>query len=320
MLFILQKVLFRYKLKEHKNHRRKLTLHQEEELFQKLAETQKTGYLNENFRLFHLRDKTEQEFQFHYHDFHKIVIFISGNVTYFIEGKAYYPKPWDILLVGRYNVHKPLISKDSTYERIVIWIKNEFIGSYQDTEDNISACFSHTDNQGIHLIRPAADPQLIIREILFQLEIALSSDKFAAPLLATTLFLQLLIYINRITLSQRSVHSSSFAYDKQIEEIMQFINHNLSADLSNDALADRFYLSRYHLMHKFKKETGYTLHNYIEQKRLANASAQIKKGIPVMKAAKDSGFLDYSTFLRAFRKKYGISPKEYARHTASLTP
>ena len=99
---------------------------------------------------------------------------------------------------------------------------------------------------------------------------------------------------------------------------MQFINHNLSADLSNNALADRFYLSRYHLMHKFKKETGYTLHNYIEQKRLANASAQIKKGIPVMKAAKDSGFLDYSTFLRAFRKKYGISPKEYARHTASF--
>ncbi len=289
---------------------------QEEELFQKLADTQKTGYLNENFRLFHIRDKKEQEFQFHYHDFHKIVIFISGNVTYFVEGKAYYPKPWDILLVGRYNVHKPLISTDSTYERIVIWIKNEFIEAYNESKDDVAACFSHADSRGIHLIRPAADPQLIIRELLFQLEAALTSVEFAAPLLSTTLFLQLLIYVNRISLQQTSMKDASACkYDKQIEEIMQFINHNLTADLSNGHLAEKFFLSPYHLMHKFKKETGYTLHNYIEQKRLAHASADIRKGIPVMKAAKDSGFMDYSTFLRAFRKKYGMSPKEYARHS-----
>ena len=53
----------------------------------------KTGYLNENFQFFHLKDQVEQEFPFHYHDFHKIIIFLSGNVTYYNEGKTYRLKP-----------------------------------------------------------------------------------------------------------------------------------------------------------------------------------------------------------------------------------
>ena len=34
-------------------------------------ESQKTGYLKEDFRLFHIKDQTEREFSWHYHDFHK---------------------------------------------------------------------------------------------------------------------------------------------------------------------------------------------------------------------------------------------------------
>lgn len=285
----------------------------EEQLFQKLAATKKTGYLNENFRLFHIKDKKNQEFDFHYHDFHKIVIMISGDVTYFVEGKAYYLKPWDILLVSRYDVHRPVISPDSTYERIVIWIKNEFMETQTTDADNLWECFSYAQKQSFNLVCPDPDMQLFIRELLFQLEVAMNSTEFAAPLLCTTLFLQLFIYINRIFLSQDSAKDSdSLQYDKQIEEILRYINQNLCSDLSNEFLAKKFYLSKYHLMHKFKKETGYTLHNYVEQKRLVHAAAAIKKGIPVMKAAQESGFLDYSTFLRAFRKKYGIAPKNYA--------
>ena len=39
-------------------------------------ENLRSGYLQQNFRLFHLKDKKEQQFDFHYHDFDKIVIFL----------------------------------------------------------------------------------------------------------------------------------------------------------------------------------------------------------------------------------------------------
>ena len=72
-------------------------------------ENLRSGYLQQNFRLFHLKDKKEQQFDFHYHDFDKIVIFLSGNVTYIVEGKSYHLKPWDILLVPHHDIHKPVI-------------------------------------------------------------------------------------------------------------------------------------------------------------------------------------------------------------------
>ena len=50
---------------------------------------EKRGYLNSDFRLFHLTDTKKQDFEYHYHDFDKIIIFIRGRVTYRIEGQAY---------------------------------------------------------------------------------------------------------------------------------------------------------------------------------------------------------------------------------------
>ncbi len=43
-------------------------------------ENLRSGYLQQNFRLFHLKDKKEQQFDFHYHDFDKIVIFYQARL------------------------------------------------------------------------------------------------------------------------------------------------------------------------------------------------------------------------------------------------
>ena len=53
---------------------------------------------------------------------------------------------------------------------------------------------------------------------------------------------------------------------------------------------------------------GYTLHNYIVSKRLLMARSLIDQGMPVIKAAQESGFAEYSTFSRAYRKQFQQSP------------
>ena len=51
---------------------------------------QKTGYLTENFRYFHLQTTSRQEFHYHYHEFYKILFFLKGDVTYHIEGRTFH--------------------------------------------------------------------------------------------------------------------------------------------------------------------------------------------------------------------------------------
>ena len=120
-----------------------------------------------------------------------------------------------------------------------------------------------------------------------------------------------MVYINRIFLkSSTAPDQKSYSSDSQVEQLLKYINRNLSENLSIDHLAERFFFSKYHMMRKFKKETGYTIHNYIISKRLLHARSLITQGTPVMKAAMQSGFQDYTAFVRAYKKQFGTVPTQ----------
>ena len=267
--------------------------------------TEKTGYLEQDFRLFHIKDQTKRDFSYHYHDFHKVIIFLSGKAAYHIEGKSYYLKPWDILLVNRHAIHKPEIDFSVPYERFVLWIRDDI----KSTE--LLRCFQKAIDRSYNLIRLDSDTQEKLKQLLYELEAALKDEKFGSDLLGSALFTQFMVYVNRIFLEKQYIYDTrSYSSDSQIEELLRYINHNLTEDLSIETLARKYYLSKYHMMRKFKEETGYTIHNYIISKRLLLARTKISEGTPILKAAQLSGFSDNTTFSRANKKQFGIAPSQ----------
>ena len=264
---------------------------------------EKTGYLKEDFRLFHINDQTKKDFSYHYHDFHKIIVFISGKVTYHIEGKAYHLKPRDILLVSQVAIHKPEIDPSVPYERYIFWIRDDL--SYQE----LNTCFQKANDRSFNLVRADSALQERLKDLLPEIEQTLQNKHFGDTVLRNALFTQFMIYINRIFLrTSSSPDKKTYSSDTQVEQLLKYINRNLSENLSIDQLANRFFFSKYHMMRKFKNETGYTIHNYITSKRLLMARSLISQGMPVMKAAQASGFHDYTTFVRAYKKQFGKAP------------
>lgn len=264
---------------------------------------EKTGYLKEDFRLFHINDQTKKDFSYHYHDFHKIIVFISGKVTYHIEGKAYHLKPRDILLVSQGAIHKPEIDPSVPYERYIFWIRDDL--SCQE----LNTCFQKANDRSFNLVRADSALQERLKDLLPEIEQTLQNKHFGDTVLRNALFTQFMIYINRIFLrTSSSPDKKTYSSDTQVEQLLKYINRNLSENLSIDQLANRFFFSKYHMMRKFKNETGYTIHNYITSKRLLMARSLISQGMPVMKAALASGFHDYTTFVRAYKKQFGKAP------------
>ncbi|MBZ9633443.1 AraC family transcriptional regulator [Clostridium sp. FP1] len=272
----------------------------------------KRGYLNEDFLFFNLKDQKKNDFEIHYHDFNKIIIFVSGEVTYIIEGKSYKLKPWDILLVGRNDLHLPIISLTVPYVRMVLWLNPLFLEGHNKNNCDLLSCFQLASERKLNLIRLCNKNINSLKQNLADLEEAMQDIAFGSTILKNALFLQFMVKINRLFLGMDiDKNIDDIKYDPRIEDILSFLNSNLDKHLSIGMLSKEFYLNKYYLMHLFKEETGYTIYNYIQKKRIIKASDLIKSGMQAGEVCEQCGFGDYSSFVRAFKKEFGLSPKQY---------
>lgn len=269
------------------------------------------GYLYQDFKVFHLCDQKEIEIDYHHHEFNKIIIFLSGNVTYYVEGKSYVLKPWDILFIGYNQLHKPVIDASKPYERIVIWFHADAMGKFNSEESNLLTCFEKSMEEEYHLLRLTYGSVDEVQGILEQLKQAAKRDAFGSDILEQALLLQLMILFNRLFLKVRNSEQSPSSFDERTQQVLHYINHHIDEDLSLETLATKFYVSKYYLTRKFKEQTGASIHHYILQKRLILAQSLIKKNDSMMDVCLQCGFKDYSNFVRAFKKKFGMSPKNY---------
>ena len=265
------------------------------------------GYLNEEFRLFHLKDSSGQEKDFHFHEFDKIVILISGKVDYTVEGTTYKLEPWDILLVRHHMIHKAAIDLSVPYERIIIYLDSAYVERFAP-EAGLMDCFAAAEKRRYCLMRPDAGGVERLKEALERLEKTQGDELFGAQLLRGTMLVQLLVLINRIALSDNSREKNTSESGGKIAPALSYINENLTRELSIDDMAAMCYMSRYYFMRLFKTQTGCTVHNYIRQKRLVLAARLIREGMSASAAAAECGFSDYSAFHRAFTKTFRVSP------------
>ena len=93
---------------------------------------ERQGFLREDFRLFHLKDKVSPSYEFHYHDFLKIMVLLEGRVNYVIEGRSYILHPFDIVLVGRGQIHRPEVDSGQPYERQILYLSQDFLDRHRD--------------------------------------------------------------------------------------------------------------------------------------------------------------------------------------------
>lgn len=278
-----------------------------------LSAYEKKGYLTDDFKFFYLEDKKSHTFSYHYHEFDKIIIFLKGRVDYLIEGKTYPLFPHDIIFVSRNDLHKPIIDPNESYERIILYIAPGFLDRYKKDKADLYHCFHFAKKTQTHIMRFSETKFEQLITPIYKLNEALAADDFAKDLYVRLLFLEFFVLLNR-AVGQKPLTDPAARYDKKTVELLTYINENLFNDLAIEKLSQKFYISKYYMMRKFKSETGYTLHQYILHKRLLLCRDFIRQEIPLTKICFDCGFKDYSTFSRAFKALFHCTPREYKKN------
>lgn len=280
-----------------------------------MPEYKKVGYLTTSFKMFHLKDTKRKEFNYHYHDFHKILILLSGDVTYCIEGRTYDLRANDIVLVNAGEVHKPVIHSDAPYERIIIYVSPEFLEEYREEGNDLSLCLRQALAEQSHVLRLHSSLSGRLGTTMRELDRSLGDEDYANELYHRVLFLEFMIQLNRAALHNHIEFIGDSTSNEKILSILSYLNDHLTEDISIDDLSSRFFLSRYYLMHTFKEQTGYTIGSYLSTKRLILARELIANGTPITDVCYACGFRNYSTFSRAYKKSFGESPRDYRQNS-----
>ena len=248
--------------------------------------------------------RNDVEFKLHNHDsFYEIYLFLSGNAQFHIEGNVYQAHPHDIFIARPYEMHHNIFLSPEKYERIVLFINLDFF------QDNCCPELEYFFTQR-KLGKDCQIPASIADRELFSLLMRMNRYiNEGAPQIARCALLEFLYGLNRI----QEPLTVPATRDRQISEVLLYINNHLTQDLSLDHLARNFFINKYHLCRMFKSITGYTINKYINHKRLLLALELHKKGQSLLEASANAGYNSYAHFYRMYKNEFGSAPRSHMK-------
>ncbi len=272
--------------------------------------------LDSLFEINHYIDTDLNEVALHHHNFYEVYLLLNGYVDYFIDNRKYKLLPGDILLISPEELHQSCINvAKSKYERLVLWISRSFMETYSTEVTNLTTCFNSHSAHRTNLVRLPAEQRQIIYTLLNEILKSKNSQQYANDVMCTGAILQLLANLNNFYTNAPQLHDvPQHRSSAVISNVLTYINGHYQEDLSLDELASKNFISKYYLAHEFKRQVGTSVYKYIMQKRLMVAHSLLCEGALPQKACFICGFTDYANFYRAFKKTYGISPKEFVQH------
>lgn len=264
------------------------------------------GYLLDDYRLFHLMDTRGTKVDAHYHEFCKLLMLRSGSGGYMVAGQRYSLEEGDIVLIGSHTVHRPEFESGTACERIIIYISPEFLRRQSSEDCPLEDIFS---GEGGHVLRPGESDRKRLFALASQLEREMSGERFGRVVLSNGLLLQLLVDIGRNIHSRTAAHPSPILPENgRILDILRYIDAHLTEDLTIDHLSEQFFISKYHMMRLFNRETGRSIHAYMTERRLLMARELIAHGHSATESCFRAGFKSYSSFTRSYGRRFGTTP------------
>ncbi len=248
----------------------------------------------------------EDEIHAH-HDGAEIYEFVDGELYFAADGNKIEIERGDIVIITNGVLHRPIIKKESFYQRRRITVKNSFFISASKGATYLK---QKLDDRRVIKLNKGSSANLECAKLILRIKMLCEKGDgyslFCAETALTSLFIRAL----------EECHSAStlshHATNAEVQVLVNYIDENINSKLDYKTLAKLVHISEKKLYKLFKKETGFTPSKYIKERRIIIAKSLLNSGASPRSAAEATGFSDYSTFYRSFISSVGMSPLEYA--------
>jgi AraC-like DNA-binding protein len=267
--------------------------------------------LSKDFELYYYEDRTLPRVELHAHNYYEFYFFLEGAVQMQIGNQVYPVRFGDIMLIPPELSHRPIIqNEEQPYRRFVFWISKDYCNHLLQSSPDYAYIMQYVEIEKKYIFHTDQLAFHSIQSKLMRLLEEMRSNKFGRDAQISVCINDLVLNINRLAYEQNTPKQKYHDYHLY-DQLTAYIEEHMDEDLSLDTLAKHFFVSKYHIAHIFKDNIGISIHQYITKKRLSLCKDAISGKMNITDAYQKFGFGDYSSFYRAFKKEFGISPKDF---------
>lgn len=254
------------------------------------------------------KDTGKYVFPFHRHDdFLEISLILDGEDFVEFENEKYVARKGDIVFKNAGSMHQEIASDEYDLEEVSIGLSGIRIEGFREN------CMVADD------IIPVvhAGEQM---ELLYQL--AKQIRKLSMESITTyskTIDLLVMAFVSNVLLivdenGSMKERKSKKKYSELVWNVRQYIDENYSKSISLDDIAKEFFVSPYSLARQFKNELGFSVNQYIQNRRLGRAEERLVfEATPIKEIAAECGYTNIKHFYSVFKVKTGHTPMEFRK-------
>lgn len=248
--------------------------------------------------------------ELHSHTFYELLFCRSGSLQYLLGTQRYRLQRGDIVYIPPGTSHRPLLLDKlvEPYTRYLLWaspaLAEMLHGAFPQEELLPAEAF---------LLRTAATHWQEELGGLFRTGVQENYTRapgWEAAVLGNTI--RLLVQMARARAGEHALRPQA-ERQELLDALLVYIENHLQDRITLAGTARRFLVSESSVNQLFRKRMKVSFYRFVTQRRLIAAKVLLQDGLPAEQISARVGFGDYSSFYRAFKREYGISPAEYRR-------
>jgi len=260
---------------------------------------------------FELNLNHDREWQMHSHHFHEgyeILLSLSDAGSTFIEDTLYPLNRGTLIFIRDTALHRTIAAGCDSYSRYVLHFDRAVLERISTPQTDFLKHFI-LENRCVQL-----EPmELSALQPAFEACMGESGGGFGEDLRRSMAFVELLIRVHGLFGAKAPSRYDQNTDFRKVAPIIQYIQQNLGESLKLEEIANHFFINKYHLCHRFKAVTGFSVGEYIIHNRVMKARALLRGGMSVQETGELSGFQNNAHFIRTFGKLSGMSPGKYRK-------
>ena len=253
-----------------------------------------TGEVTIDWNWYHGREqRTLRQRESHLHACYELYLYVQGEVSFLLDGRAYQPRRGDVLLTHPGQWHHCVCAREEEHEHFCIYLRGALpcalppggLIRLQRSEALLEACYRFNRR-----LDGGEAPPVAWAQMLCTLLCALTDEP--------------------------SLSGGEKELSPRLQDVLRYVQAHYAEIPSAAWLAGRFFLSVSTLSRMFHAELGLSPYRYLEEVRMAAACRLLRENRPVTEVAAHCGFSDCSAFIGKFKRRFGVTPLKYRRESA----